>query len=123
MRETGGWDAWDMIIVEDYPCATWEQLHAREGYWMEQLGSDLNDQVPLRNNAVWYAQNRERALRVRKAYRDGHKEQIAAQRGVKNNCPCGGRFTKINRGQHERTDMHKAFLAKSTAQSAPVALI
>jgi len=69
----------------------------------------------------YYAVNRERCLAVCKIYREEHKEEIAASkhenylknfeaiaehRNTKMQCSCGGRYTKTNKAQHERTDKH-----------------
>jgi hypothetical protein len=48
IRLNGGWENWDMILVEEYPCANYNQALARERHWYEELNGDLNSILPLR---------------------------------------------------------------------------
>jgi len=42
IREHGGWDNWNMIQIEEYPCNNIREAEARETYWMKELKSTLN---------------------------------------------------------------------------------
>jgi hypothetical protein len=46
INEYGGWDNWDMIMVEQYPCNNLYEASARERYWIETLDADLNKNQP-----------------------------------------------------------------------------
>jgi hypothetical protein len=46
IREHGGWDKWDMIMVEQCQCTNLYEACARERYWMEELNADLNQLTP-----------------------------------------------------------------------------
>lgn len=46
MRENGGWEIWDMIEIEKYPCKDFNEARARERYWYEILNSKLNSIKP-----------------------------------------------------------------------------
>lgn len=46
IREHGGWDNWEVVWIEDFPCDNSNQLCARERYYMEKLGSTLNSGNP-----------------------------------------------------------------------------
>jgi hypothetical protein len=37
IRLNGGWDNWEMIEIEKYPCKDGNEARARERYWYEQL--------------------------------------------------------------------------------------
>ena len=50
IRENGGFDNWDMIIIEEYPCENKNQLEVRERYWIEERKPKLNKQVPTRTH-------------------------------------------------------------------------
>eukprot|EP01038_Epipyxis_sp_PR26KG_P014805 gene14805-19891_t len=40
--QNGGWDNWDMIELEKYPCLDANEAHGRERYYIEQLNANLN---------------------------------------------------------------------------------
>jgi hypothetical protein len=42
IREHGGWDNWQMIQIEAYPCKNNREASAREDFWMKELNSTLN---------------------------------------------------------------------------------
>jgi hypothetical protein len=80
IAETGGWENWQMVVVEEYPdCESGEQARTREREWYERLGASLNMVRPYRSNAEAVAE----AAR----YRTENREQIserAAQYYVEN---------------------------------------
>ena len=49
IKENGGWDNFDMIEIEKYPCNDANELRARERYYYEQLKGTLNGNVPNRS--------------------------------------------------------------------------
>jgi hypothetical protein len=46
IRENGGWDNWDMIMIENYPCNNKIEAGSRERHWIETLNADLNQLRP-----------------------------------------------------------------------------
>jgi len=42
IRENGGWDNWQMIQIEEFPCKNKREAAARETYYMKELKSTLN---------------------------------------------------------------------------------
>lgn len=59
IRENGGFNNWDMIIIEEYPCDNRIQLLQRERYWMEELNPTLNVDMPISEPEI-YNKNREK---------------------------------------------------------------
>src|ERR1700752_274161 len=47
IRDNKGWNNWDMIMVEEYPCENNLQKLQRERYWIETLQAKLNIQIPI----------------------------------------------------------------------------
>jgi hypothetical protein len=47
IREHGGWDNWDMILVENFPCNNSEEARQREYYWITELHATLNKLSPI----------------------------------------------------------------------------
>ncbi len=44
IRENGGWDNFEIVLMEDYPCNNVEEATRRERYWIENLNASLNKQ-------------------------------------------------------------------------------
>ena len=87
IRENGGWDNWDMVMLEEYPCDNKLQAHARERYWIEKLGSELNmikayvSEEEKKDNMkevskTYYEENKEKLKETNKLYKENNKEKI-----------------------------------------------
>jgi hypothetical protein len=72
IREHGGWENWDMIEIEKYPCEDGNEANKRERHWYEQLDAKLNTNCPHRPKQEGD-----------KIYRDSHKDE-RRQRDEKN---------------------------------------
>ena len=60
------WDDWDMVLIENYPCAN-----------ENELKSNLNRIIPTRTEKEYYEDNKETILAQRKNYyRENAKELI-----------------------------------------------
>ena len=62
MRNNLGWNNWEIIIIEEQP---FENATIRERYWVEQLNSTLNCNIPSRSKQEY-----------KKYYNELHKEDI-----------------------------------------------
>ncbi len=49
IRANGGWDNWEMIEIEQFPCETKKQAEVREHFWCYELKSTLNTISPILN--------------------------------------------------------------------------
>lgn len=80
IRENGGWDNWEMNIIEDYPCDNVNNAKERERYWIEFLSSSLNIVIPSRSKKeygqLYNIVNRERLSTCAKKYRENNKDKI-----------------------------------------------
>jgi len=47
IRNNGGFDNWDFIEIEKFPCNSKVEAHMRENYWYFFLKADLNTIAPL----------------------------------------------------------------------------
>jgi hypothetical protein len=99
IREHGGWNNWNMILIEYYPCKTQLESAQRERYWTETLKATLNCQVPGRTQAECQA-----------VYQANHKEKILSQQAVPYTCVCGSCITTHGKSQHEKTQKHCSFI-------------
>ena len=102
IREHGGFENWNVVKLEDYPCETFEELSKRERYWFEELGATLNRCVPSRKKSEYREQNQDKI----REYRELNKEKFLK----KNDCFCGGTYTLVNKARHFKTNKHLKYL-------------
>jgi hypothetical protein len=73
IRDNGGWDNWQMIQIEEFPCTNGEEARDRELYWYDQLHATMNSNRPLKlSDAEYYIQTREH----RKQYYEQNKDRL-----------------------------------------------
>ena len=60
IRNNGGWDNWDMIQIEAFPCENGNEARARERYWYETLQASMNSRIPFRSHEELIEIQRER---------------------------------------------------------------
>jgi hypothetical protein len=55
-----GWNEWEMIEVEKYPCNDGNEARKRERYWYETLHANLNSRLPISTYNEYYELNKEK---------------------------------------------------------------
>ena len=91
IRDNGGFQNWDMVMVEEYPCENKMQKVKRERHWYEELKATLNTNHPssskketgeryYKNNKEkikeYKKNNSEKVKEYKKEYREKNKEKI-----------------------------------------------
>jgi hypothetical protein len=77
IRANGGFQNWDMIIIEKYQeCNDKLELKQRERYYVELLQSSLNMCIPSRTIKEYKQDNKEKIKEKDKQYYINNKEQI-----------------------------------------------
>ena len=112
IRENGGWDNWQIIEIEKFPCNDANEARARERYHYEKLNANLNGNVPNRSNKEyndkWRSDNIERVQEYKKNYRIIHKDDIQMKQSAKSICEiCNKEYSHANKARHEKTAYHK----------------
>ena len=125
IRENGGWDQWEMILVEKYPCDNVDQARARERYWKRELNATLNTYEPGRTSKEWFDDNKEILAEKAKIYYrenienksnydkeryNNLKEEIAEKNKEKTTCECGSVFRKCTIARHHNTKKHQEWV-------------
>jgi len=110
IRENGGWENWDMILIENYPCTGIREAEEREEYWRLYFNAKLNkkkcfltDAQLLNYGMDYYENNKEKF----KDYYENNKEKNKHKMSIYytcNICNCGFRTNEISR--HSRTKKH-----------------
>lgn len=123
-------------LYEDYPCDNVLELENRESEIIKKMWDEcVNKNIPRRTkkqyriDTGWHEKQRlrlvedeEYANRKRESCRRSyHKMKVKynAARRIKNNCPCGGKFTNGNKAVHQRTKKHKKYLEEFGTFSLP----
>ena len=62
MRQYGGWDNWNMILIERFPCENRIDAAKRERYWYETYKPSMNLILPYQTrkegNHIYYTNNK-----------------------------------------------------------------
>ncbi len=76
IRENGGFDNWEVILIEYYTCNNREEASARERYWKEFYNATLNVYVPGRGQKEYYQHNIDKILEYKKEYYQNNINKI-----------------------------------------------
>jgi predicted GIY-YIG superfamily endonuclease len=91
IRNNSGWDEWNMIEIQKYPCNDKREAEAREEYWRCHFNAQLNtrrayitDVERKEQMKEWYEQNKDKILEQnkeqKKEYNKEHYEQNKGKR-------------------------------------------
>jgi len=80
IRANGGFENWDIVLVEEYNCNDKMELHQRERYYIELLQASLNSYIPNRSQKEYKQDNKDKFKEYKKKYentdkRKEHKKQ------------------------------------------------
>jgi hypothetical protein len=76
IRANGGFDNFDLIVIEEYPCESKLQLEMKEREYIERLRPTLNKNIPARTLQEYRETHREEILERGKEYRETHREEM-----------------------------------------------
>jgi len=86
IRNNGGWDNWDMIMVEEYPCENKRKLEMREEQVRVERQAKLNikkafvAETKKEGNKIWYEENKEKISEYKKKWNEENKEKISEKK-------------------------------------------
>ena len=83
IRKNGGWDNWNMVLVEKFPCKDSSEACKREREIFEELGAKMNTFRPYRTQEEYKQykkqyreEHQEEYKQYKKQYREEHQEKI-----------------------------------------------
>ena len=81
IRDNEGWDNWEMIEIEKYPCLDSNEATKRERYYYELLNATLNSHNPNKPRTEWYDENKDnvKAKRIEKMKKDMTEKYICPE--------------------------------------------
>lgn len=77
IRDHGGWNNWNMILVEAYNATDKRNLETRERHFIETLKSTLNKYIPTRTHKEYRDEHKDSNIERSKKWYEEHKEQRA----------------------------------------------
>jgi len=114
-------------LIKDFPCNSERELAKEEDKYILDCCKVVNCNRASRTVAEYYQENRaeiaaqqkryyeaNRAERLEKfkQYREANRERISEIRNEKFDCPCGGKYTKKHKSQHEKSKKHQDWVQK-----------
>ena len=66
----------EIFLLERFSCDTKEELLARERYYIETVDC-VNKKIPLRTQAEWYEDNRERLIAHQMVWNNNNRDKLA----------------------------------------------
>ena len=110
IRAHGGWDNWQMVILEaNIRYDEKFELRARERHWLEILSASLNSNTPNRTMSEWHQDNREPLAIYKKQYRQDNIEAVKSRQKEKIECDCGITYNRSGKSQHNKRKKHKQY--------------
>jgi len=124
IRENGGFENWDMILIKNVNVDSKLQLHKKEREFIEKLKPELNMSLPASSDIEYqestkkhYSQKRKEHYRQNiekvKKYQKDNYERIKAQdkerQKIYYNCICGNSVKIRNKSRHEKSKKHMNF--------------
>jgi len=117
IRENGGWDDFNMIVIEEFPCKNLREAKAEEDKVMREMKSTMNTNRALKSldAKYWYNKkyrelHQEQIKEHKHQYYEENKEKISKTRSQFVVCECGKSVSKRNFKRHEKSQFHINFL-------------
>jgi len=104
IRANGGWDSWNMDIIEE--C----EDRCREKEIIKELNPSLNTYIyPISYDEEY-----------KKKYREENADIIKEKQKKKYSCECGGKYTYVHKLRHFKSIKHKKYLSMLSIQDDSV---
>ncbi len=117
IRENGGWECFNMIEVEKFPCNDGNEARAREEYWRSHFNAQLNmiksyttDEERKEYNKKQQKEYREQNKEQKKERYEQNKSKILEQQKEyqkkKVSCECGCIVRNDSLTEHRKSQKH-----------------
>tara|TARA_R110000803_G_scaffold94098_1_gene161586 strand:- start:149 stop:691 length:543 start_codon:yes stop_codon:yes gene_type:complete len=116
IRENGGWDKWQMIVIDEAKHMTLTEARIKEEALRKEYNGNLNMNKAystveeLKEDAKKYYENNKKSIsEKKKEYEELNKEIIAEKKSEKITCECGAVFVKYGKNRHINSLKHQQF--------------
>jgi hypothetical protein len=117
MFDNGGFNNFNIEIIETLICENKNEALIRERFWIEELKASLNKCIPSRTkkeyreywiNSFDYSNHRKNSDKI---YRENNKDKLNQEASEKCLCICGNYYTKRHKARHEKSKKHQDYLS------------
>jgi len=122
MRENGGFENFNMILVEDFPCKNRREAEKREQYWKDLLKPDMNmincanyEFTKKMNLEEYYKEKYEKELLKNPDYAKENYQKY----NYKVTCECGSEIIYYHLWHHKKTLKHKSYIESLNNEQPP----
>ena len=127
IRANGGWENFDMVLIETRTCENGLEACKIERTYMEDLQATLNSVIPSRTPQEHYQDNKELITERHRERRNNKKDEIIMKSMEyytkhkecimgKHVCECGRDYTRCHKLRHERTMFHQQYIYHTQTQ-------
>ena len=102
IRENGGWDNWNMLVLKKYPCNNKEEARLEERRFFEELNSNLNTRRPFRTEDEKKDYDKEQKQK--------HKIKRYEKASQKIECECGSIIRRSDISTHKKSQKHQKYI-------------
>ena len=113
IRNNGGWDAFRMVVIEEFPCESKTQLCIREEQVRIEYKADMNTlkahrtaEEKIEQIKQWHIENRTEIKEYNKQYHHDHRDDLNQKKKQKVTCECGCIVNRSNLSTHKKTNKH-----------------
>ncbi len=99
IRNNGGWENFELDIIEEYPCNSCDEARLRERYWYELLQPSLNSRKPICSKQEYCILNKDN----KKVY-DNERRKIVIL------CECGNLVQLARKSEHLKSNHLKRII-------------
>jgi hypothetical protein len=137
IRENGGWDMFDMVLVKKYPCNDYLEARQEEERIRREMNANMNTnrcfatqeehiEYHKIHSKKYYETHKQEIKESGKQYHETHKEEISERKKIyyethkqtihvknkeKLECECGCIVTQKNLSTHKKTTKHIKLLS------------
>ena len=117
IRNNGGWDNFDMILIERCQCIDGLDAKRKERELIERLGATLNKSIPSRVKSEYWQEygSKEEYKEKRKEYMKTYRNSHHTELHTSYNCICGGKYQSSSKAAHLKCSKHTNYLEQQKA--------
>ena len=108
IRQNGGWDMFNMVLVKKYPCNDHLESFAEEEKIRRELNASMNDRCCFRTQEEKKEYNRKRS----KKYAESHREELKEKKNQKVECECGCFISYSYIAEHRKRQKHLGLISQ-----------
>lgn len=114
IRELGGWNNFEMVLVAKCPCDDKKELHAKEFEYQQLFDVNMNtlnassgiDPHDPEYKKKYREKNHKKIVERDKEYYEKNREEIKKKQKQKIECECGCFVTRWNISRHRKSPRH-----------------